>query len=201
MTELYCIYCGQDQSEGHSVECPLVAGIPKAAFGIYPRPGDVEYNLSLGRMSILWKIDLRKGEFVMPEDPKVWDRLVYEDTAFNIRRSIQKHIEYESEKTKLSDGWLSRRRKRKLDQKLKEEEKKIEKAREFFKEVLDLNKAPLGSKLSMKSFDQILQTEKVRVTWNVQPDVRGKSSVSYLHTAPVFRNSETLELIYAKVEG
>ena len=185
MAELYCIYCGQDQSEGHSVECPLVAGIPKAAWGVYPRRGDVEYNLSLGRMGILWKVG--PNGLVVPEDPKIWDRLVYENTAFHIRRIMWQHMEYESEKTKLSDGWLSRRRKRTLDRKLKELEKKIDKEREGFKASVDLKP---GSKLSIKSFDQILQTGEGR--WGMRPDASEKKFVSF-SLIPVFRNPETLK--------
>jgi len=185
MSQRYCIYCGQDQSNGHSAECPIVAGIPKAVWGLYPRRGDVEYNLSLGRFGILWTIN--KGH-LGPEDPKIRDRLVYESAAFRIRRTIWQQTEYESEKTKLSDGWLSRRRKRKLDRKLKELEKKIDEEREGFKESVDLKP---GSKLSTKSFDKLLHIEKVHVQWQMR-----LGFPLALSLVPVFRDPETLELIY-----
>ena len=206
MAEIYCIYCGQGKSEGHSVECPIIAGIPKASWGVYPRRGDVEYNLMLGRMGILMKVgpygqDDDKPEhanmlrIVMPEDPKIWDRLIYEHTAFYIRRIMLQRMDYESEKTKLSDGWLSGRRRRTLDRKLKELEKARDEQREAFKASLD--RKPPGSKLSMKSFDQILQTEMVSQT--VVVDASGKTFLCHSRI-PIFRNSETLELIYFNAE-
>ena len=176
------------------MECPLVAGIPKAAFGIYPRSGDFEFNLGLGRMGILWKVDVNVGRVVEPEDPKVRDRLVYENTAFHIRRIMSQRREYESQRTELSGGWLSRRRKRTLDRNLEKLDERMDEEREGFRTSVDRNHP--GSRLSMDSFDQILQTEGI--SFGIRPEASG-GKVVCSSLVPVFRNPETLKLVYAEV--
>ena len=84
---IYCVYCGHDKSEKHSQQCSLIVGIPKAVIGFYPKQNDNEWNLNLGRMSILTTIRPIGGKLIIcPLDEKIVHRLGYEFISFSVRR-------------------------------------------------------------------------------------------------------------------
>lgn len=115
MALVYCIYCGQEREKGHSSECPIIAGIPKAVWGIYPTGGDLEYDLSLGRLRILTAIG---GGKVGPTDERIANRLSYEELAFGIRRTKWQLRKCEEERKRLSNLWFAKRKMKKLDQEI-----------------------------------------------------------------------------------
>ena len=88
-SDLYCIYCGEDIDKGHSLECPVIKGIPEMVLGMKPIPGDPEGNLRLGRYAILYIItpNAPEGHKIGGHlSEKIRRRLVYEEIAFNVRR-------------------------------------------------------------------------------------------------------------------
>jgi hypothetical protein len=90
-THLYCIYCGEDVDvdNQHSLECPIIKGIPKMVLGMTPILGDHEWNLSLGRSAILNVIvsNAPNGHRIGGHlSEQIRRRLVYEEIAFKARR-------------------------------------------------------------------------------------------------------------------
>jgi len=134
--EHYCIYCGHDDSN-HFENCPLKAGVPKGVLGFYPKQDDLEYNLSLGRMSILMTI---YPHGLGPSDDKIRKKLEYESMSFNVRRFNMR--------------WLNNQNKLKKPIIKKYYQKK------YKKEFENLKKAAKTYGLNDKEFQEILN-EKV----------------------------------------
>ncbi len=169
----YCIYCGEEYKKEHSKSCPLASGIPKAVYGIAPRGGNIEYNLSLGRMGILGAWWNHKGKLVVgPQDKTIKFRLVYEQIAFQIKR-IKSQQWHHSSKSDSFFGIFHRRKLKKLDS-------DIEKIKEFAK-VYDF---------PISKVDEILNSEKIVLL----------ESPYAKKEIPVFRDSETRRLIYLPVK-
>ena len=168
----YCIYCGEDNKKDHSKSCPLVSGSPKGVYGIGQREGDIEYNLSLGRMGILLAFGNHKRKIVIgPQDKTIKYRLLYEQIAFQIRR-IKSHQLHHSSKSESFLGFYHRNKLKKLD-------KDIEKIKAFAK----------AYDFPISKVDEIINSEKIMLV-----NSSGKEQL------PAYRDSETEHLSYVSVE-
>jgi hypothetical protein len=84
---LYCIYCGEEEKNGHYEKCPIVDGIPEAIMGLKPIKGDHEYNLNLGRIAVQWYYMQSKSKKIK----MLLKRIDYELIAMSVRHYLLKH--------------------------------------------------------------------------------------------------------------
>ncbi len=173
-SDLYCIYCGEDvdMDKEHSLECPIIKGIPEMVLGVKPIPGDHEWNLSLGRYAILYTItpNAPEGHRIGGHlSEKIRHRLVYEEIAFKVGRLQLSMIAKKKHKV---FKWL--------------EKKREEDIKSGLKHLRDFAKA-WGFPESI--VDELFEKEKV-LLFNFSPEEK----------TPLFRNEETYELIYVPLK-
>ncbi|NMX21780.1 hypothetical protein C5S30_04990 [ANME-1 cluster archaeon GoMg4] len=173
-SNLYCIYCGEDvdMDKEHSLECPIIKGIPEMVMGMKAISGDHEWNLSLGRYAILYTItpNATEGHRIGGHlSEKIRRRLVHEEIAFNVRRL---QLSMLAKKKHTVFKWLDKKRKRDIKSGL-EHLRNFTKAWGFPESIVD----------------ELFEKEKV-LLFNFSPEEK----------IPLFRNEETYELIYVPLK-
>jgi len=169
-SNLYCIYCGEDIDKGHSLQCPVIKGIPEMVCDMKPIPKDHEWNLSLGRYAILYTItpNAPEGHRIGGHlSEKIRRRLVYEEIAFNVRRL---QLSMLAKKKHTVFKWLDKRRERDIKSGL-EHSRNFTKAWGFPESIVD----------------ELFEKEKV-ILYSPEEEI------------PLFRNEETSELTYVPLK-
>ncbi len=174
-SNLYCIYCGEDidMDKEHSLECPIIKGIPEMVLGMKPILGDHEWNLSLGRYAILYTITptAPEGHRIGGHlSEKIRRRLVHEEIAFNVRRL---QLSILAKKKHKVFKWLDKKREGNIKSGL-EHPRNFAKAWGFPESIVD----------------ELFEKEKV-LLYNFGPE----------EEIPLFRNENTFELIYVSLKG
>ncbi|NQV08694.1 hypothetical protein HQ529_02465 [Candidatus Woesearchaeota archaeon] len=172
--EIYCIYCGENKSSGHSEECSLVTKtIPEEFDFLRPVKGNTEHNLSLKRtvMLITQRYEGEKA-FIGPKNKKIYKRVFYEQMAWTVRVWTLGMKLLEDKRNKFNSFFI--------DWKLKRLDKKCRKGIEALTE--------LGN-FSEKDVNDLLLHEKVISHKPIDTDV-----------IPVWRNEKTKELFYSIID-